>query len=213
MIEFNHKAYCAAVAQNVYYALQDTLIELETQIAAQVLNIKMSKLDRKQKRSPGGIVAGMRRHHKLWDSTMRQGGRMLGSVSTGTTKDSVVALFYEYGTGETSEMPLGRWEHLDPNPMAEPNMIVGRPTKGEKPRGRKTKGETYQVISYGGGVLTHTTRGRKAGKRLKELEVPAYHFMSEGLAITTPILRGNIIRAIEAVPVKPFFKFKSVKVR
>ena len=216
-IYFDQEAYMRALAKSIYDAVEDLTNELYMEVMARMSAIALKPMDREQ----GFTIAGMQSElmKTMYPASTRQvllqGSSITGTVKLAGGRNSIIGLFYEYGTGHLSEMPQGKWKHLAPNPLRTGRSIVGRAVK-KQPKGIKTKdwgGESYPVIKGNHGyVLTHTTKGLKAGMPLPHLATPAYRFMRGAALEMRGKINKRLLAAVNSVNPKAYIKFKNIRV-
>ena len=216
MIKFDKNRYLDELAYSLYMAVNILTDRLLTLVVASIGGINLTMGDQKQGFTVSGIQSDV--YRKLYPRTFKQvkaqaEKQITGQVFVAGGSQSIIALFYEYGTGSHSTMPSNRWKIIDPNPLKTERQIVGR--KANRPQGMKIKdyeGEPYQVIKGArGAILEHNTKGTRAGKHLPSYEVSPQMFMLKAVKALKPQIESEVLKAIKSVKVKSFITLKDVK--
>lgn len=218
VIRFNKDAYLKDLGYSIYQTVIDLSEELNARVISNILNIEFSEPDRKQGFTAEGFISDLYKviQPRSLKQVLSYGGRVVGGVKISGGSKSIVALFYEYGTGSKSQMPSGRWSHLSPNPARKGSHIVSRPLKKPRPKGVKVNDwfEEYPVIKGArGAILKHKTKGLKSGHLLPEYEVKAHFFMRDALEGMKPMIIKELRQAVVGINPKFYFQFKDVRIR
>lgn len=216
-IYFDREAYIRALTKSIYEAVEELTDDLYSEVISRIGRINLSPTDREQGFTTAGIQSELMK--KMYPASIKQvimqGGKIIGDVRLAGGKGSIIGLFYEYGTGEYEETPIGRWKHLSPNVHKTGKPIVGRSVQN-RPKGVKTEhwtGESYPVIKGSHGhILKHTTKGLKAGQYLPNMAVPAYRFMRDSAKAMRGKIKSRLLEAVNSVSPKDHMKFKDIRV-